>query len=256
MISLAKAPVHAQTAIGQIVSLGSKQPLGGVRVALVDDSARVVGVAVSDSTLGAFFVDAPRPGRYRIALYTASGASFVSQPMVLDSTPAPQAIYALPDIPRRFAGIPVASQVTKPAEALGGSMARFPDVMKTHQTRGTVAVAFIVDSTGRAETDSMQVLFSTNALFTESVKRALEGTRFVPAERDGVRVPQVAQLTYAFRFDGDPLYPADVVITALGITRRVETGTATITVPNGALGDPPSAATLGRRPRPTPVLPP
>ena len=135
-------------------------------------------------------------------------------------------------------------------------MARFPDVMKTHQTRGTVAVAFIVDSTGRAETDSMQVLFSTNALFTESVKRALEGTRFVPAERDGVRVPQVAQLTYAFRFDGDPLYPADVVITALGITRRVETGTATITVPNGALGDPPSAATSGRRPRPTPVLPP
>src|SRR5688500_14506010 len=89
------ASARAQTAIGQVVSLETKRPLGGVKVALVDDSARVVAVAVTDSALGSFFVDAPRPGRYRVALYTGTGASFVSAPTMLDTVPGAQLLYSL-----------------------------------------------------------------------------------------------------------------------------------------------------------------
>lgn len=245
------APARAQTAIGQVVSASTKRPIGGVRVALVDDSARVVAVATTDSVLGSFFVDAPRAGRYRIALYAATGASFVSAPMMLDSIAGPQAIYTLPEMSDRFAGVKVAAQVTKPAAFLSGSPGpRFPDALKLSRTRGSVAIAVIVDSAGRPQTDSMQVLFSSDPRFTEAVRRALERTRFAPAEVDGVPVAQVAQLTFGFRFAGDSLPGGDVVTTALGVTRRVEIGTSVTTVPAGSLVDVPSAAAGRPRARP------
>jgi TonB family protein len=256
-VLLVPGAVGAQTAIGQVVSLSTKRPLAGVTVALVDDSARVVAVATTDSALGSFFVDAPRAGRYRIALYTVTGASFLSAPMVLDSTPSPQAIYTLPDISDRFAGVRVKGQVTKPAEPLPGTPSpRYPDAMRQSRVRGSVAVAFVIDSTGRPHADSLQVLFSTNPQFVESVKRSLDHARFTPAELDGVRVPQVAQITYAFRFGDDPMPSADVVVTVTGQTRRVEIGTGVMTVPaNGGVVDVPSAAAGRPRARPVTTVP-
>jgi TonB family protein len=242
---------HAQTAIGQVVSLATKRPLGGVKVALVDDSARVVAVAITDSTLGSFFVDAPGPGRYRIALYTSTGASFVSAPMMLDTVAGPQLSFPLAELSDRFAGVRDESQVTRPARLLpNAAPPRYPDAMFRARARGSVAIAVIVDSAGVPQTDSMNVLLSTNPQFTDAVKRALERARFSPAEVDGVRVPQVAQITYGFRFADDPVSQADVVVTMSSVTRRVETRTQVITVPANGVVDRPSAAS--GRPLPSP----
>jgi hypothetical protein len=62
-LAFAGPAARAQTIMGQVVSLTTRKPLPAVRVALVDDSARVVAVATTDSALGAFYADAPHPGR-------------------------------------------------------------------------------------------------------------------------------------------------------------------------------------------------
>ena len=81
LLSAAAPRLSAQTLGGQVVQIDSKKPLGGAAVALVNDSAQVVASA-SASSDGAFYLDAPSAGAYRLVVLVA-GASFVS-PSVTD----------------------------------------------------------------------------------------------------------------------------------------------------------------------------
>ena len=63
---------------------------------------------------------------------------------------------------------------------------------------GEVLAQFVVDTTGRAEPNSLKVLKSSHDLFVQSVKNALPQMRFIPAEVGGRKVKQLVQQPFTF----------------------------------------------------------
>jgi protein TonB len=88
--------------------------------------------------------------------------------------------------------------VDKPVVPLSGSPPRYPAMLKDAGVDGRVDVRFIVDTLGRVESASVQVIDATHALFAESVRTALLRQRFMPAEVAGVRVRQLVTQPFLF----------------------------------------------------------
>jgi periplasmic protein TonB len=90
-------------------------------------------------------------------------------------------------------------QVEKPVrQAPGSAVPRYPDTLRVAKVAGEVVVAFVVDTTGLAEVNSLKILKSTNALFAEAVKVALPDMRFIPAMIGGRKVRQLVQQPFVF----------------------------------------------------------
>jgi len=66
-------------------------------------------------------------------------------------------------------------------------------------TEGQVQATYVVDTVGRVDTTTIQVLQSDDPRFTESVRTALGGMRFRPAKRSGHVVRQLVQQKFRFR---------------------------------------------------------
>lgn len=110
------------------------------------------------------------------------------------STGVPGGSTAVSDAGYYFAG-----QVEKPAMSLPGALGPiFPDLLRSSGVQGQVLAEFVVDTTGMARMETFRVLKSDHALFTSSVRRALERMRFLPAEVGGRKVPQLVQQTFQF----------------------------------------------------------
>lgn len=75
---------------------------------------------------------------------------------------------------------------------------RFPQMLADRGQGGEVLVQFVVDTTGRVDMTSIQVLKSSNELFTREVRTALPHWRFLPAEVGGRKVRQYVQLPITF----------------------------------------------------------
>jgi TonB family protein len=93
-------------------------------------------------------------------------------------------------------------QVEKLALMVPGSRGPvYPALLRSAGIEGTVLVQFVVDTLGRADLTTLQVLQSEHAFFTSAVKHALERMRFLPAEIGEHRVPQLVQQAFQFRLD-------------------------------------------------------
>jgi hypothetical protein len=210
---LAGASKHAaaQTLGGQVVQLDTKKPLAGAAVALVNDSANVVAQS-SASAEGAFYLDAPKSGSYRLVLFV-SGASFVSPSVQLDSGKTIERLFSVPDVPESFASTLFARDVTTEAMPIPGSpQPLYPTGLAAQGVRGNVSTMFVVSELGQPDLETFRVLSTeTNAQFVEAIRTALQRTRFVPAKKDGEWVRQVVQYTYDFGLPGDP-ERGDVVV--------------------------------------------
>jgi TonB family protein len=88
------------------------------------------------------------------------------------------------------------------ALASGSPMPEYPPALRSDGVSGTVLAEFVVDSTGRADPSTLEVLRSDNQLFTMAVRRALPNMRFIPAESSGHRVSQRLQLPFTFTAGG------------------------------------------------------
>ncbi|MFL5618682.1 MAG: energy transducer TonB [Gemmatimonadaceae bacterium] len=205
------AAASAQTLGGQVIQLDTKKPLGGAAVALVDDSARVVASA-SASPEGAFYLDAPRAGFYRLVLLVAGG-SFVSPSVQLDVGKTVERLFSVPDVPPTFAATLFARDVTKPAALIPGARAPvYPAGLAEEGIRATISTMFVVSEVGQPDLATFRVLNTTpNERFVDAIREALQRTRFVPAKKDDEWVPQVVQFTYDFGLPGDP-ERGDVVV--------------------------------------------
>lgn len=74
-------------------------------------------------------------------------------------------------------------QVERPAAVLPGSRGPdYPAVLREAGVEGVVVVQFVVDTLGRADLGTIEVVRSDHAFFTSAVKRTLETMRFLPAE--------------------------------------------------------------------------
>jgi hypothetical protein len=194
---------RSQTLGGQVVQLDSRKPLSGAAVALVNDSARVVA-STAASNDGAFYLDAPNPGGYRVVLFV-SGASFVSPPLQLDSGKTVEREFSVPDVPETFTSTLFARDVSTPATPFPNSpIPKYPEARLANGERALVSTMFVVGANGQPDMATFRTLSSTEADFVLAVRDALHRTRFVPAEKDGVGVPQVVQLTYDFGLADDP----------------------------------------------------
>ncbi len=91
------------------------------------------------------------------------------------------------------------NQVERQAmQASNSPVPQYPEVLRSAGVTGQVAVQFVVDTTGRADVSSFQVLRSSNNLFTDAVRSVLPHMRFVPAEVGGRKVRQLVQQQFNF----------------------------------------------------------
>lgn len=90
-------------------------------------------------------------------------------------------------------------QVEKPARHAPGSAApRYPPELKAAGVEGEVLAQFVVDTLGQPLLHTFRVLKSSHGEFTESIKTALPGLKFVPAELRGRKVRQLVQQPFVF----------------------------------------------------------
>ncbi len=81
---------------------------------------------------------------------------------------------------------------------VGNTPPRYPDRLRADKVEGAVLAEFVVDTVGGVDPMSVRVLSATQPMFGDAVRAALSSMRFVPAEVNGRKVKQVAQIPFAF----------------------------------------------------------
>ena len=81
----------------------------------------------------------------------------------------------------------------------GSAAPVYPPEMIAAGVEGLVRATYVVDTTGRVDTTTIQVTQSDDSAFTESVRTALGGMRFRPAKRAGKTVRQLVEQRFRFR---------------------------------------------------------
>ena len=91
-------------------------------------------------------------------------------------------------------------EVDKMVERFEGSAAPvYPRDLLAMGAEGSVLATYVVDTTGRVDTTTIQVVRSDDSRFTESVRTALGGMLFRPAKRAGKTVRQLVEQQFRFR---------------------------------------------------------
>ena len=75
----------------------------------------------------------------------------------------------------------------------------YPDALREQGVQGEVLVEFAVDTTGRADPGSFEVVQASHPLFAQAVREALPRMLFTPAVAHGQRVRQLVRLPMKFR---------------------------------------------------------
>jgi len=89
-------------------------------------------------------------------------------------------------------------QVEQPAKLKAGPTPLYPDHLRNAGVEGKVLVQFVVDERGKPEMSSFKVIKSSDAALTASVRQAVNGMSFFPAEASGQKVKQLVQLPFSF----------------------------------------------------------
>jgi protein TonB len=160
---------------------------------------------------------APRPAAAAIAAPRLKGFQLVPTPIVIPDALPPIDLSRPVTDPNDFSGSGVLGghhdgvvvsptsgpltedQVDVQARLVPGTgRPSFPESLRAAGLAGEVSVQFVVDSTGRADMKTLEVLVSSHERFTEAVRRALKDARFVPAEFRGKKVPQLVRMPFVF----------------------------------------------------------
>lgn len=81
----------------------------------------------------------------------------------------------------------------------GSAAPVYPPELIRRGIEGSVLTNFVIDTTGRADSASIQILQATHALFVQSVRTAIPGMRFSPAMVQGRKVRQMVEQRFQFR---------------------------------------------------------
>ena len=115
------------------------------------------------------------------------GSGMVHDP----SAPQPES-----ESPRPMTEIEVDSTAALDPTAVGPE---YPTDLMEQGIQGVVYAQFVVDSTGYADTLTMQVLEKVHPQFVAAVRKALPQMHYKPALFAGKRVPQLVQQAFVFR---------------------------------------------------------
>ena len=104
----------------------------------------------------------------------------------------------------RAGGLPIGGVATvamvERIPALTGNQGApiYPGALRSSGVTGNVVARFVVDTLGRAEMGTLEIVESGHPLFTESVRQSLAGYRFSPGEMAGRKVRTMVQLPFTF----------------------------------------------------------
>jgi TonB family protein len=87
----------------------------------------------------------------------------------------------------------------------GSAAPVYPPELIEQRVEGAVLTSFVIDTTGLADPGSIEVVQSTHALFTQSVRSAIPGMRFSPATVQGRKVRQIVEQRFQFRITPPPV---------------------------------------------------
>ena len=76
---------------------------------------------------------------------------------------------------------------------------RFPEVMRRAGIEGEVVLKFLVDTLGRVDMASIEVVRSTHQAFTAAVIEMLPKLRFIPSAHGERKVAAVAMMPFRFK---------------------------------------------------------
>jgi TonB family protein len=74
----------------------------------------------------------------------------------------------------------------------------YPEQLRAARIEGQVRVAFVVDTTGVPDPESMRVLRSTHTLFTRAVRAVLPRLHFLPAQNGAMKVATIVEQPFVF----------------------------------------------------------
>jgi TonB family protein len=120
-------------------------------------------------------------------------------PQPPDAGPAPAApVVVSPGDVRPDSAI-LEELVERKPELLRMPRLEYPDSLRRAGIQGSVLLEFILDTLGRAEPASIQVLYSSHPAFSEAARRAVAAARFRPAELGGRPVRVILRLPLDFK---------------------------------------------------------
>ena len=92
-----------------------------------------------------------------------------------------------------------ADQVDKRAElTVSSPPVSYPAPLFAEGVGGSVVAEFVVDTAGHVEEGTFGIVSSTNPLFSEAVREAVESATYIPAQRHSLRVRQLVQQPFSF----------------------------------------------------------
>jgi protein TonB len=96
-------------------------------------------------------------------------------------------------------GVYMVSAVDKAAAPRPGNPAPvYPSALRSAQIEGSVLARFVVDTTGRAEPESISFPEATHVQFADAVRQSLLRSRYLPAVVSGRAVRQLVEQRFAF----------------------------------------------------------
>lgn len=94
-------------------------------------------------------------------------------------------------------------QVERPASAHPSNMPpMYPPALRSAGVEGRVTARFVVDTTGRADTSTIEIVMSDHAEFTSAVREGLSQLRFFPARVADRPVKQMVTMPFTFSLVG------------------------------------------------------
>ena len=186
-----------QTIGGNVADSRSGRPLGDIRIVATQDK-RDVSSTHTDSA-GNFYLDALRPGLYRLRIADSTQAPFLSDTLRVASDNFVQ---------QRFSFDATAERVYYPHEVgkeVAGNVAnrgpKYPDELRKSKIHGEVIARFVVDTAGQFVESTFTALPPSDVRFVPAVLEALRTFAFYPAELPNRRkVRQYVFMPFQFEF--------------------------------------------------------
>lgn len=91
----------------------------------------------------------------------------------------------------------------------GSAAPIYPSELLTKGVEGSVLTNFVIDTTGRADIATIEILQPAHALFVQSVRTAIPGMRFSAAMVQGRKVRQMVEQRFQFRITPPVSAPAE-----------------------------------------------
>jgi TonB family protein len=92
-----------------------------------------------------------------------------------------------------------AGAVERPVRLIGAQGApHYPDALRVMGIEGRVLARFVVDTLGRVEGASVELIEVSHVLFADAVREALARARYIPAEAGGQHVRQLVVQPFLF----------------------------------------------------------